>query len=93
MPGSARLTSMAWVKDTKAAVASQHAGRAAEEGRVILLYRYDVPATSSGFSGPVSGAAEVIEAIEGHGWQVAQMAYDGQQSKNGCVILLFRRAS
>ncbi len=33
---------MAWVKDTKAAVASQHAGRAAEEGRVILLYRYDV---------------------------------------------------
>jgi hypothetical protein len=80
-------------KDTKASIAAGHAARAVKEGRTTMLYRYDVAATSTGFSGPLSGAAEVVEAIEGQGWQVGEMAYDGQQSKNGCVILLFRRAS
>lgn len=57
----------------------------------MLLYRFNVPATSSGFSGPVSGAAEVIEGIEQQGWRLATKAYDEAQSKNGAVMLLFRR--
>ena len=40
----------------------------------------------------MSGAAEVIEGIEKSGWRLAQMAYDGAPSKNGAVMLLFRRA-
>jgi hypothetical protein len=84
---------MGFIKDTKANVAGSHAARAAQEGRRVLLYRYDVPATSSGFSGPVSGAAEVIESIEGQGWHLSDMAYDGKQARNGAVVLLFRRSA
>ncbi len=49
----------------------------------MLVYRFDVPATSSGFSGPISGAAEVIEAIERQGWLLDHFAFDRAQSKNG----------
>jgi hypothetical protein len=84
---------MGLIKDTKTSTAAQHAARAAQEGRSIMLYRFNVPATSSGFSGPVSGAAEVVESIEQHGWQLSDMAYDGAQSKNGAVVLLFRRVA
>jgi hypothetical protein len=83
---------MGFVKETKAATASSHAARSAQEGHSVLLYRFDVPSTSSGFSGPVSGAAEVIEAIERQGWQLDHFAFDHAQSKNGAVVLLFRRA-
>jgi hypothetical protein len=83
---------MGLIKDVKAQSAGTDASRAAAEGRTVFLYRFNVPATSSGFSGPVSGAAEVIEGIEQPGWRLAQMAYDGAQSKNGAVMLLFRRA-
>jgi len=46
---------MGLIKDTKTSIAASHATRAIQEGRRVLLYRYDVPTTSSGFSGPVSG--------------------------------------
>ncbi len=55
----------------------------------MFLYRFNVPATSSEFSGPVEGAAEVIESVERAGWQLVDMAYDGAQSKNGAALLLF----
>jgi hypothetical protein len=81
---------MGIIKDAKAITASKHAGQARTEGRTVFLYRYNVPATSSGFSGPVEGAAEVIEAVEASGWVLCDMAYDGAQSKNGAALLLFR---
>ncbi len=79
------------IKDTKTSIAGSHAARAVQEGRTVLLYRYDVPSASSGFSGPISGAAEVIESIERAGWQLSNMAYDGKQARNGAVVVLFRR--
>ncbi len=82
---------MGFVKEAKANTAAQHAARARNEGRTVFLYRYNVPATSSGFSGPVEGAAEVIESVEQAGWALVQVAYDGAQSKNGAALLLFRR--
>lgn len=81
---------MGFIKEVKADTARNHATRAREEGRGVFLYRFDVPSTSSGFSGLVSGAAEVIEAIERTGWRLQHMAYDGHQSKNGAALLLFR---
>ena len=95
-----RSVSMPWrncdqmgiIKESKASTAAQHASRAASEGRTVFLYRFNVPATSSGWSGPVSGAAEVIEAIERNGWQLGDFAYERAQSDNGAVLLLFRRA-
>lgn len=83
---------MGFIKDSKQNAAAQHALPATQEGHAVMLNRFNVPATSSGFSGPVSGAAKVIEGIERHGWRLAQMACDEAQSKNGAVMLLFRRA-
>jgi len=83
---------MGLIKDVKAQSAGTDASRAAAEGRTVFLYRFSAPATTSGFSGPVSGTAEVIEGVEQSGWRLAQMASDGTQPKNGAVILLFRRA-
>ena len=84
---------MGFIKESKAATASSHAARSAQEGHSVLLYRFDVPSSSSGFSGPISGAAEVIEAIERQGWHLDHFGFDRAQSKNGAVLLLFRRAS
>lgn len=81
---------MGFIRDAKVNVASDAAARARSEGRTVLVYRYNIPATSSGFSGPVAGAAEVIESVEQAGWVLQQIAYDGAQSKNGAVMLLFR---
>ncbi len=81
---------MGFVKDLKSGTAASHATRALQEGRTVFVYRYNVPATSSGFSGPVEGAAEVIESVERAGWVLMEMAYDGAQSKNGAALLLFR---
>lgn len=82
---------MGIVKDAKANLARTEASRARTEGRAVFIYRCNVPAFGSGFSGSVSGAAEVIETIEAQGWSLADMAYDGAQSRNGALILLFRR--
>jgi hypothetical protein len=84
---------MPLIKDTKAISAADHAARAAREGRVVFLYRQNIGATNSGYSGPVSGMAEVIEAIERQGWALDQMAFDEHQSRNGAILLLFRRAA
>lgn len=80
------------IRDTKAPAAAQHAARAAHEGRTVLLYRQDMGAASSGFSGPVADVAEVIEAIESQGWELSQMACDERHSRHGGVLLLFRAA-
>jgi hypothetical protein len=83
---------MGIIKRAKSGTAAAHAEVAAEEGRSVLLYRFNVPATSSGWSGPIAGAAEVIEAIEEYGWRLDNFAFDRAQSSNGGVLLLFRRA-
>ncbi len=81
---------MGFIKEAKQNVAKSHAERATSEGHSVFLYRFNVPLSSSGASGPVSGAAEVIETIEQAGWHLAEMAYDEQQSRHGAMMLLFR---
>ena len=81
---------MAFTK-AKASFAAVEATRAIQEGRTVFVYRYNVPFSSSNFSGSVSGAAEVIETIEAKGWALTQMAYDERQSSNGSALMLFRR--
>ena len=82
---------MGIIKRAKSGTAAAHAEVAAEQGRTVLLYRFNVPASSSGWSGPIAGAAEVIEAIEEYGWRLDNFAFDRAQSSNGGVLLLFRR--
>jgi hypothetical protein len=82
---------MGFIKNAKASSAGRHAELAELEGHSVLVYRQNVPWSSSGASGPVSTAAEVIESIESHGWALASFAYDEQQARNGAMLLLFRR--
>ena len=84
---------MGIIKETKVSVAHSEAARAVQEGRTAFVYRLNIPASSSGFSGSISGAAEVIESIEGNGWLLSNMAYDGRHSRNGALMLLFRRSA
>jgi len=84
---------MGLVKETKAGVGRTEAARARSEGRTVFVYRCNVPAFRSGFSGSISGAAEVIESIEGQGWSLSEFAYDGAQSRNGALVMMFRRSA
>lgn len=83
---------MGMVKDIKVKNAADAAAKAAAARRAVFVYRQNIPATASGFSGEVSDMGEVIEAVERQGWQLDQMSFDGRQSSNGGCILLFRRA-
>lgn len=83
---------MAWVKDTKVAVITKHAERAIQEGRVVFLARINVGMTDAGMSGPVTGAAEQIEAVEAVGWRLDQMSYAQDKGGKPEGYFLFRRA-
>lgn len=82
---------MGFLKDVKVSTISQHAQRALEEGRYVFLARINNPVGDVHFSsGPVSGVAEQIEAIERVGWALQQMSYvQGKGHIEG--FYLFRR--
>lgn len=82
---------MGMFKDVKVATITQHAERALQEGRFIFLARINVPINDlAGFSGPVSGVAEQIEAVERAGWTLREMSYiQGKGHIQG--FYLFRR--
>ena len=83
---------MGLIEDTKVNIAATHAARARQEGRTVFLYRFDGNASSSGFSGPVGGAAEVIESVERTRSRLVDTSVTspGTKSKNGAALLLFR---
>jgi hypothetical protein len=77
---------MAFLKEARAKVAAQHAARAREEGRTVLVFLVNVPlGTAEGT--PVSGVAEQIEAVEAQGWYLASL--NGFNAKS--MVALFRR--
>jgi len=82
---------MGFLKDVKVNTITQHAERALAEGRFVFLARINVPVGDlTGFSGPVSGVAEQIEAVERTGWALQQMSYiQGKGHIQG--FYLFRR--
>lgn len=74
----------------KADTAAEVAAKARSAGRTVYVYRFGMPMFDAAGSGPVAGAAEVIEKIEQAGWVLQQMAFDGHHGKHGAVLLLFR---
>lgn len=70
----------------------QAAARAAAEGRPVLVYRQNISAWKTGWSGEIGGMGEVIAAAESRGWWLDKWVFDGMQSSHGGCILLFRRA-
>lgn len=81
---------MAFLKQAKSDLASDHARRAAEEGHRVFMLRVNPGMFDTGFSGPVNAFAEQIEAVEQTGWQLTQMSFTGDDKK-GTGYFLFRR--
>ena len=82
---------MGFIKDAKADSIASHAQRAIEEGRTIFAPRLNSPRTAAGFSGPVSGWAEQIEAIEAAGWQLVNWTATDDAKGSPVGYPLFRR--
>jgi hypothetical protein len=70
--------------------AYRHALRAREDGRRLFVYRCNIPASQPGASGPMDAVADAIEEVELAAWRFDQVAFDGHQSGNDTVLLLFR---
>jgi hypothetical protein len=80
------------VKRTKVSGATLEAERARAEGRTVFVYRFEMPHWGSSASGSVSGAAEVIEAIEEGGWRLTHIADSAGEGRRGAFVLVFRPA-
>jgi hypothetical protein len=82
---------MGLVKDVKTEAASDDAARAATEGRKVFVFRFTLPTLNYRSSAAVSGAAEVIEAIEARGWALAHVSVHPRFGR-GSMIMVFRRS-
>jgi hypothetical protein len=82
---------MGLFKDVKTGTLATEAKRAVEEGRTVFAPRLNSPMTSSGFSGSISGWAEMIEAIEAEGWVLAHWAVSDDEKHRPGAYPLFRR--
>jgi len=80
-----------FIKNAKANMVAEEAGRAIAEGRTVFVPRLNTPATQHTMSGSIAGWAEMIESIEAQGWQMVDWSV--VQDKNGKpeAYPLFRR--
>ncbi len=82
---------MGLVKNAKVSSASEDARRAVAEGHSVFVYKFGMPNLNSLVSSTVSGAAEVIEAVEEAGWKLHQFALN-DDVRHGQMVMIFRRA-
>lgn len=82
---------MGFIKDVKAQTMSTHAQRALQEGRRVFVCRINHGMSAVGTSGPLSGVAEQIEAIEALGWRMDRCSFDHSSGRNVSAYLIFRR--
>jgi hypothetical protein len=62
---------MVFMKDVRSETLAKHARRAAEEGRTVFAPRLgDTSGVAANTTMPVSGWAELIEAVETEGWLI-----------------------
>lgn len=81
---------MGWLKDAKANVMRGEAERAISEGRRVFVCRINQGVMQSNWSGPLSGVAEQIEAIEELGWVLDQANFDHDHRDHASAFLIFR---
>lgn len=79
------------MRDRRADSMAEHAARAIQEGRSVFIgqFRGSVSHTAE-LSRPISGVAEMIEAVEAQGWQVDQFT-SVPYNDNMTVVCMFRR--
>lgn len=83
---------MGLIKDAKQEQLGAEARRAVQEGRVIFAPRLNTPKLQSGLTGPISGWAELIEAVEREGWTLVDWTVAHDAKGRPEAYPLFRRA-
>lgn len=87
---------MGFVKQSKANALSVEAERAYKEGRSVFAPMLNTPVSQSAsfaLSGSVSGWAEMIEAVESHGWVLTQWSVATDSKGRPQAYPLFRRTA
>lgn len=82
---------MGFIKDAKVDTISTHAKRAAADGHTVFTPMLNTPWSGSTASGPVSGWAEQIEAVEAEGWTLAHWTIGQDAKGRPQAYPLFRR--
>lgn len=85
---------MGIIKQTKANSLSIEAERAYKQGRTVFTPMLNTPISQSAsfaISGAVSGWAEMIEAVESHGWVLTQWSVATDTKGRPQAYPLFRR--
>lgn len=85
---------MGFMNDAKAAEAGKRAREARESGDYVLVYKFIEANTNSKATAPMTGMANQIQAVEGQGWQLTNMAASEGKALTGervALICMFRR--
>jgi hypothetical protein len=82
---------MGLINSLKADTLGKDAARALQQGRTTFVARINVPVINSGMSQSVSGAAEMIEAVEAEGWLYQDMSWTQDAKGRPEGYFLFRR--
>lgn len=85
---------MGWLASAKGNEAGRQAREARDGGKGVLVYKFIEASGNSRLTGPMSGMAEQIEAIEAEGWALADMsAAQGKSlfSERVALVCMFRR--
>jgi hypothetical protein len=70
--------------------AVRDARQAAAHGLTVLIYKCEIVAQPPQ-NGPLTIEGWIIEAIEGEGWRLEQLAYNRPGTRPGALLMLFRR--
>lgn len=83
---------MGFMKTAKEGTAATEAARAMAEGHSVFVFKFGMPNLNSAVTSSVSGAAEVIETIEGNGWHLEHVALH-PDIRHGYLVMVFRPAA
>jgi len=82
---------MGKIKDSTADMLRQEAARAVAEGRTVFTAFLNTPMTQTKLSSSIAGWAEMIEAVEGEGWELTQWTAATDSVNRSLAYPLFRR--
>ena len=84
---------MGKIKDAKADILRTQAARAVEEGRTVFAPMLNTPKTQPRISSSIAGWAEMIEAVEGEGWELTHWSTTTDVQGRPQAYPLFRRSA
>ncbi|WP_030178520.1 hypothetical protein [Streptomyces sp. NRRL S-813] len=85
---------MGFINNAKGQSAGIEARKARESGQTVLVYKFIEANSGSRLTGPMTGMAEQIQAVEAEGWVLANMAAAEGKAFTGervALVCMFRK--